>query len=393
MLVSNRKKRQIWLHIGLLLLILVSGYGFSNWIGQRYQQEIRKNNGAVIGYLVTKHPELKEEIIQAYLYDDYQNIGEEIIWDYHLVWSMDMDKIVIISMLVFITIIIVIIDFIQWWYVWRQNKQIRAIDQYMNRVLQGDYSLDIKDYEEDMISVLKNDIYKMTVLLKEQSDTLLADKKYLEETLEDISHQLKTPLTSMYLMNDILRGDLSSGKKAKFLDQNQKQLERIEWLITSLLNMSRLDSGTIKLKPESVRISTLLSKAIEPIREMIDSKQIDLQLQLTNGMVLVDPSWTSEALLNIIKNACEHTKDRIIITSTTNPLYTEICISDNGKGIDSKDLPHIFKRFYKGDHNKESIGIGLNMSKKIIHMQQGEIEVKTSSKGSTFIIKFYKNVI
>ena len=136
----------------------------------------------------------------------------------------------------------------------------------------------------------------------------------------------------------------------------------------------------------------MINKSIEPIKVSLDLKSIDLELDLSNDYVLVDINWTSEALLNIIKNAYEHTKDKITITSKNNPLYTEIKITDNGNGIAKKDLKHIFERFYKGNDNKDSIGIGLNMSKKIINLEQGIIEVETKENvGSTFIIKLYKN--
>ena len=271
-------------------------------------------------------------------------------------------------------------------------QRIKKIDQYMNNILNDDYSLDIKEYCEGDISNLKNDVYKMTVKLKEQSELLLKDKKYLEETLEDISHQIKTPLTSMYMINDILGNEKNEKIRKEFLIKNKNQIERIEWLVISLLKMSRLDSGTVKLKKEKIKVKDLINKAIEPIKVSLDLKAIDLELNLSNDIVLVDVNWTKEAILNIIKNACEHTKDKIIITSKNNPLYTEIKITDNGKGIAKKDLKHIFERFYKGSDSKDSIGIGLNMSKKIINLENGIIEVETKENlGSTFIIKLYKN--
>lgn len=156
--------------------------------------------------------------------------------------------------------------------------------------------------------------------------------------------------------------------------------------------MSRLDNGSVKLKKEMTNVDTMLTKAITPILPLIESKNIKVKHEKQNLKIKIDPDWTSEALLNIIKNACEHTKDSVTITTSSNPLYTAIEVKDNGEGIDKKDLSHLFERFYRGNHNKESIGIGLSMSKKIIELQNGTIEVKSHvGKGSTFIVKFFKN--
>ena len=247
------------------------------------------------------------------------------------------------------------------------------------------------------MSNLSNDIYKVTVKLKEQNDITRKDKKYLEEILSDISHQLKTPLTSMYVINDLLDTDLDDNIRKEFLQKNKAQLSRIEWLVTSLLKISRLDSGTIVLKPKKIKLETLINKSLEPLLIPMELKNINLKLDIDFNMkMVIDLNWTSEALINIIKNACEHTDENgtIRIYSEDNPIYQAIIIEDNGNGISEDDLPFIFERFFKGKSNKESIGIGLNMAKKIIDMQKGDISVKSEiGKYTAFTIKFYKNVI
>lgn len=199
----------------------------------------------------------------------------------------------------------------------------------------------------------------------------------------------------MYVINDILATDTIDIKARKeFLQKNRNQLERIEWLVTSLLKMSRLDSGTVILKKEQVTIYSLIDKSLEPLKVMLDLKNITLITKCPPDLkITVDFNWTSEALINVIKNACEHTpvNGQIDITAEANPIYTSIVITNTGLPIDKKDLPHIFKRFYKGNHNKESIGIGLNMTKKIIDMQNGEISCISTNKTS-FIMKFYRNI-
>ena len=375
-----------------LIITIIFSIFIANIINNNYKQEIINNNSYIVGSLIEKHPELEDDIIASIILKENYELGNSILEKYQL---NNVDYInynnnyLILILAIAIYLGLLFINFI---FIYNMYQKIKKIDQYMNNILNDDYSLNIKEYCEGDISNLKNDVYKMTVKLKEQSELLTKDKKYLEETLEDISHQIKTPLTSMYMINDILTSEKNERIRKEFLIKNKNQIERIEWLVISLLKLSKLDSGTVKLKKEKIKVKDLVNKAIEPIKVSLDLKSIDLDLNLSNDTVLVDINWTKEALLNIIKNACEHTKDKITITSKNNPLYLEIRITDNGKGIAKKDLKHIFERFYKGSDNKDSIGIGLNMSKKIINLQQGIIEVETKENiGSTFIIKLYKN--
>jgi len=281
------------------------------------------------------------------------------------------------------------------WILYKESRQIEKLSHDMNRILNGDYSIGILDYEEGDISNLKSDIDQMTIKLKEQTEQSQKDKKYLEEILSDISHQMKTPLTSMYVMNDLFLEDntMSEEVRREFLLKNKEQLERIEWLVTSLLKMSRLDSGTETLKRKTIHSSDLILSAVEPLKIPIELKRQTLEINYHKDPVLfVDPNWTREALLNILKNAHEHTEEKgiIKIEVTETPIYYEITVTDTGSGISKEDLPHIFERFYKGSGNKESIGIGLHMAKKIITMQEGEIRAISLRQGTKFEIRFYK---
>ncbi len=371
-----------------ILIIALFYFLISNVINNSYKQKIIDNESYLIGNLLNKYPNLKEDIISSYLIKDNYEIGNNLINEYNLITIKNNNIIILIYCLIS-ALLLFIINFI---YIKSIYKKIAKIDKYMNNILNDDYSINIKDYCEGDISNLKNDIYKMTIKLKEQSELLIKEKKYLEETLQDISHQIKTPLTSMYMINDILSNEKDENIKKEFLIKNKNQIERIEWLVTSLLKLSRLESGTVKLKKEKINLKELIDKSIEPINVLLELRNIKLTKNIIDVNLVVDINWTVEALLNVIKNACEHTVDKIEIVGSTNPLYTEIKIIDNGSGISKKDIKHIFERFYKGNHNKESIGIGLNMSKKIINLQNGLIEVESKEGvGSTFIIKLYKN--
>ena len=392
MIKNKEVKKLVFVEMLFLIVTIMLSLVVTNNINNTYKRKIISNNSYIVGGLVAKYPQLESDIISSIILKENYELGYNILDKYQLNNVDDINYNNDYSILIFVIIIYLILLTINFIFIFNIYRKIKKIDQYMNNILNDDYSINIKEYCEGDISNLKNDVYKMTVKLKEQSELLMKDKKYLEETLEDISHQIKTPLTSMYMINDILTNEKDEKVRKEFLIKNKNQIERIEWLVISLLKMSRLDSGTVKLKKERIKVKDLVDKAIEPIKVSLDLKSIDLQLNLSNDYVLVDINWTSEALLNIIKNACEHTKDKIIITSETNPLYTEIKITDNGNGISKKDLKHIFERFYKGNNNKDSIGIGLNMSKKIINLEHGIIEVETKENvGSTFIIKLYKN--
>ena len=392
MIKNKEVKKLVFVEMLFLIVTIMLSLVVTNTIHNNYKKEIINNNSYIVGSLVDKYPQLESDIISSIVLKENYELGYNILDKYQLNHVDNINYNNDYSILIFVVVVYLALLTINFIFIFNIYRKIKKIDQYMNNILNDDYSINIKEYCEGDISNLKNDVYKMTVKLKEQSELLMKDKKYLEETLEDISHQIKTPLTSMYMINDILGSEKDEKVRKEFLIKNKNQIERIEWLVISLLKMSRLDSGTVKLKKERIKVKDLVDKAIEPIKVSLDLKSIDLELDLSNDYVLVDINWTSEALLNIIKNAYEHTKDKIIITSETNPLYTEIKITDNGIGISKKDLKHIFERFYKGNNNKDSIGIGLNMSKKIINLEHGIIEVETKENvGSTFIIKLYKN--
>ncbi|MEH7385308.1 HAMP domain-containing sensor histidine kinase [Bacillus sp. JJ1521] len=281
---------------------------------------------------------------------------------------------------------------------WRYNE-IEKLSSFLRKITSGDYSLDVRDNHEGELSILKSDIYKVTLKLSEHGSLLQQDKLKLTNAISDISHQLKTPLTSMMVMADLL-GDakLDDVKRAEFTNNIRVQLERIEWLVSSLLKLSKIDAGTVPFKKDTVYVSELVERVIHPVLVPMDIKQQTLMVNGDKEVSFIgDFNWTAEALINILKNCVEHTQDagEISISFSENALYTEIMIADNGKGIAKEDLPYIFKRFYKGKNaGEDSVGIGLAMAYSIIKSQQGDIEVKSAQgKGTIFMIKFYKKVI
>ncbi|MCA1042225.1 HAMP domain-containing histidine kinase [Bacillus infantis] len=281
---------------------------------------------------------------------------------------------------------------------WRY-REIDKLSRYLRRISSGDYMLDVRDNHEGELSILKSEIYKVTIRLSEQSALLQEDKTKLTDAISDISHQLKTPLTSMMVMSDLLSDmSLEDGKRKEFTRRIQVQLERIEWLVSSLLKLSKIDAGTAFFKTERVDVPQLVKEAVEPLLIPMELKEQELRISGRAGVFFTgDHNWTKEALINIIKNSIEHSREKgsISISYSQNPLLTEIIIEDDGGGILKEDLPYIFKRFYRGKNaTEDSVGIGLAMAYGIMKRQGGDIEVASKQGfGTRFTLKFYHQVI
>lgn len=398
----KQNKKYIILSIMAFVIIMTTNIIISLNIYDNYNKKETNDKYLVIGNIINSNND-KDKLILGYLHNQNIDIGKNYLNDNitlninNQIYNHNLKRNLIIysAFSTFICYMLFMLLIIL--YKKSQEKKINEISNYMNSVLNGNYSLDIRSYEEGRLSILKNDIYKITVKLKEQTDMAINEKNNLEMILSDISHQIKTPLTSMYVINDLLKSDkLSKKEKIEFLNKNESQLERIEWLVTSLLKLSRLDNGFVKLKKEKVEVAKLIDNCLNPLLIPIELKNQNVVKQIDNFEIDIDFNWFSEAIINILKNAHEHTNafGTIKIETSDNSMYSSIIISDNGTGISKQDLPHIFERFYKGDNQKESIGIGLNMAKKIIDLSGGEINVlSTPSEGTTFIIKIYKNII
>lgn len=284
--------------------------------------------------------------------------------------------------------------FIKWRY-----GEMEKLTKYLRRIAGGEYSLDIRDNDEGELSILKSEIYKVTVTLYEQAELLKKDKVFLADSISDISHQLKTPITSMSVMTDLIRDEsLPKDKRIEFTQNIRSQLERLQWLVESLLKLSKIDAGTIEFKKENVNVKRLINKATEHLLIPMEIKEQTLEISGHEDTKFTgDFNWSSEAITNIIKNCIEHTPfgGKLVIKFIETPVYTMIKILDNGDGIDKDDLPYIFNRFYKGKNARsESIGIGLAMSKSIIQNQGGIIEVTSEeNRGTEFIVKIYKSIV
>lgn len=296
----------------------------------------------------------------------------------------------IISLVFSISILLLQFIYMKWRY-----NEINELAEYLKKTNNGDYSLDLRDNEEGELSILKSEIYKVSVTLREQNNALIEEKLNLVSGLSDISHQIKTPLTSMFVLTDSLcDSKLPEEKRLEFTGIINNQLKRLQWLVTSLLKMSKLDAKAVDFKKQNVSPKILIEKACQPLLIPMELKNQELIINDDGGPVFCDLNWTVEALINIIKNGIEHTPSNgnIQISCVDNIFFTEIIIKDSGNGIDKSDLPYIFNRFYKGENSSDdSVGIGLAMSKSIIVSQDGSINVKSKKgEGTEFIIRLFK---
>lgn len=273
-------------------------------------------------------------------------------------------------------------------------KKISKLSNDINKILHGDESINLQQYSEGEISILQSEIYKMTVKLSEQQKQLQDDKVFLSDSIADISHQLRTPLTSANLLVSLMsEPNLSDEKRIELSSQLLSTLSRMDWLIVTLLKLSKLDAGTVELKRENLTLESLIQKSTEHLLIPMEIKEQTLKIN-ASGNFYGDMHWSIEAISNILKNCMEHTPQggTIEITAQENPINSEIIITDSGCGFSQKDLTHLFDRFYKGENSdKQSFGIGLALAKTIINNQKGTIKAKNAKQGGAqFIIKFYK---
>lgn len=283
------------------------------------------------------------------------------------------------------------------WYTKKRYRQLADLNNYLSGLLQGIYNLDIPDNCEGELSIMKSNLYKLTVLLQGQNDRLQKKQVYLAEEMANISHQLKTPLTSLTMMADLLGNEEDAGRRAEFIAIMEQQLAKMNWLVQTLLKLSRLDAGTVEFRQEQVSVQEVLRESLQPLLLTMELRQILLQRTEEDFTFRGDKGWTVEAVGNILKNCVEHMDEGGTLTISTQHtnIFDALVIEDDGCGIDAEDLPHVFERFYQGKHTKrDSAGIGLALSKTIIEKEHGKILLSSKEgEGSRFIVRFYKAIV
>lgn len=404
---GNPEVRRLLIIFALLLAGLLIAALLLTAAGHRYLKEaVVQSDASIIGAVAERYPDAEQELIGLLLHPDREAAarGREILSRYGITGGSPepatplMQRFFRYRLIAYLLLPLLtgaLFTAATLLFLRDHYRQIRGITRYTQMVSGGNYALDLRDNREGDLSILKNEIYKITTLLREQAAALQREKSHLADSLADISHQLKTPLTSLSVLNDLLSGDPEENKRGLFLERMRGQLNRIEWLVSSLLKLSRLDAGAVIMKEEHVSVSALVERALATLSLPLEIKALHLLVEGDPDACFTgDPEWSCEALINIIKNCIEHAPEEgsLQISFGRNPLFTVITVADNGAGIAPEDLPHIFTRFYKGKGaSPDQVGIGLAMAQAIVERQGGNITVNSEPGcGSEFTIRFYR---
>ena len=289
--------------------------------------------------------------------------------------------------------LIMIFSFRLYWQkkVREDEKRTAVLSGYLDRIMEGQYDTLM---QHDTGSELEDSIYKAVVLLREEREQAQKAKKNLADNMADLSHQLKTPAASIGLTLSLLKKKACDEETKQDIIRMEGQVGRLQYLVGSMLTLSRLDAGVLKLEEKEFDLEEMLVDAVQPFVRQMEEKGICFGIQGADGISLSgDFGWCSEAFGNIIKNCMEHTpkQGNISITCQDNPIYTEVVIQDSGGGFDEADLPYLFERFYRGaGSSKDSVGIGLALSKSIIEKENGTVTAENAKTGGArFCLKFY----
>lgn len=396
------KNKTIKKYILSLIILLIFNVSLI-FILNRYEYKMYAKNynnkiNSIISSIKNKYPDIEESDIIEIINNEEDS--EDILSKYGIDSITKNDKvnnkIRIISLIIIITFdsLIILIFYL---YDKNKSKKIKEITKMISKINNRQFDIDINDFNEGELSILKNEISKTTIMLRQVADNSVKDKLNLKDSLGDISHQLKTPLTSITIMIDNIldNPDMNEKTRKKFLINIKREILNINFLVMSLLKLSKFDANVVKFNKESVYLKDIIIESIKNVSMIKELKNITIKVSGDDNIkLLCDFKWQVESITNILKNSIEHTSEygTVEVNYSENKLYTRILIKDNGKGINSDDLPHIFDRFYKGKNGSDdSFGIGLSLSKTIIEKEGGSITVKsTPNIGTIFTIKYLK---
>ncbi|MDY4997107.1 MAG: HAMP domain-containing sensor histidine kinase [Bacilli bacterium] len=368
-----------------------------------YTNNFNNKIGAIVNVIKDKYPEITDkEIITILNSNDFESndfftkygidINNKSVLlnndkDYHTFLIVNMSFLTI-------TIIALLIIYIR--YNHKKENDIKDIIKCIEQINKKNYELQIDSISEDELSILKNEIYKTTIMLKESAENSNKDKLNLKKSLEDISHQLKTPLTSILVMLDniIEDPDMDINIRNDFIRDIKRNVVNINFLVQALLKLSKFDANTVHFIKKEYNLKNIVNESIKNVSTLCDLRNINIELNIKNdSKIICDSKWQVEAITNILKNSIDHSKDnqKVIINVENNNVYSTVEIIDFGDGISKKDISHIFERFYKGENaTSDSIGIGLALAKTIIEEDNGNISVESNKNGTKFIIKYFK---
>ncbi len=392
----------------LICVVITIVFSFVMWrsvVHQNkvYEKEINSTLVNIIGLIKEEYPNISdEEIIKILNNEEFSKDGTELLEKYGVSDELVIEKMqdrqakFIIYNIVIIILCAGSIVSVFFIYLINRKKKINYLDSYLQKVSNGKYYTELEKESEDELNRLKDSLYKITVMLKEDAESKRLQNETILNSVANISHQLKTPLTSIQILLDniIESTDMNENTRKKFTLEILRQVKGMNFLILALLKLSRLDAGVVEFENKEINLKNLVEDIISDLDVVVDIKQISIIKNIKDVTITGDYNWNKEAILNIIKNAVEHTQEgkNVYIDIDENDVYSKITVTDEGNGIAKKDLKHIFEKFYKvTDSDSNSFGIGLALSKSIIEKQNGYISVDSKiGEGTTFIIKYLK---
>lgn len=418
---KNKQAAKSLLLIGVVLVVSVVTYmSWIGWYTHKYKNIENTYIRCIMENVINQYPDLDMEEIAIILNKSYSELessttSEEFdsilrkngITD-NTFYIKDMSDIRNVNIIVSTSIIgvmsvLFIICFCM--YLRRRKKDIFELQDYMDKISRGNYELEINDNSEDELSSLKNSLYKIMVYMKEQADSARIKKVMLAQSVSDISHQLKTPLTSTQVLLDNLNDnpDMDYSTRKKFIYEALNQVNGMSWMIVSMLKLSRIDAGVVEFNNENISINKIIEEAVGNLEVIAEIKNVNIEKNIDNRnedelnksdiYINGDYNWNREALQNIIKNAIEHSNDKgtVKINITDNDVYTAVYITNRGDKLSDQRQKQIFERYYsEAKYEDNSMGIGLPLAKAVIEKQGGYISVESDDEETVFIVKYIK---
>lgn len=418
---KNKQAVKSLLLIGVVLVVSVVTYiSWISWYTHKYKNMENTYIRCIMENVINQYPDFDMEEIAIILNKSYSELessttSEEFdsilrkngITD-NTFYIKDMSDIRNVNIIVSTSIIgvmsvLFIICFCM--YLRRRKKDIFELQDYMDKISRGNYELEINDNSEDELSSLKNSLYKIMVYMKEQADSARIKKVMLAQSVSDISHQLKTPLTSTQVLLDNLNDnpDMDYSTRKKFIYEALNQVNGMSWMIVSMLKLSRIDAGVVEFNNENISINKIIEEAVGNLEVIAEIKNVNIEKNIDNRnedelnksdiYIKGDYNWNREALQNIIKNAIEHSNDKgtVKINITDNDVYTAVYITNRGEKLSDKQQKQIFERYYsEAKYEDNSMGIGLPLAKAVIEKQGGYISVESDDEETVFIVKYIK---
>lgn len=367
--------------------------------------------GEISAKLIEQNPENEAEIMKVLTSNssdssEYQEKGREIFRQYGLYEDLEtklfpllnnhissFNQTILWGMICF-GLILFLANYIQYKIIFNKIKQLTSTAK---KIIDGDYSVTINENKEGEIAKLAVSFRSMKDVIRKNMKDLLVEKEFLGQMLQDISHQLKTPLSTISIYNEmLLMEDLPRQQQVQLLQNNEMQISRMNVLIQNLLKVAKIDAKAVSFDKEPLNLVNTINEVLSRLENIINERDLSIDWDGTEEVVVIhDKLWMQEALMNLLKNAIEHSKpgEKITLQVMDTPIYTELVIQDFGEGIAAEDLPHIFNRFYKASNSKkhDSTGIGLALTKAIIEAHQALIKVESVKNAYTkFTITFIK---